>query len=216
MTFFASALVMGFFSSGHCLGMCGPLVLALPVGESGYRTAVTSRILYNLGRIFTYASLGAIAGLVGAALALRALQSQIAWIAGSLLILVAVLQLLPNMRINLLSRMHLWLRESIAPLLRTAGPRRFIALGALNGLLPCGMVAAALVVSMAAATVAESIAYMAVFGLGTFPMMLAASLMGFYLAPHTRRLISIAAPFYSFSLGVLLILRPGLIAPHCG
>lgn len=216
MTFFITALVMGFFSSGHCLGMCGPLVLALPVGERGPGVAIFYRILYNFGRIATYAALGAVAGLVGAALSIRALQSQIAWIAGSLLVTVAIFQLLPRLRIDFLSRMHRRLGQKISPLLHNAGPGRFLTLGALNGLLPCGMVAAALMVSIAAATVSESIAYMAIYGLGTFPMMLAASLMGFYIAPRVRKLIAVAGPFYSLGLGVMLILRPALIAPHCG
>lgn len=216
MTFFASALVMGFFASGHCLGMCGPLVLALPPGDGNFSKAVFFRVLYNLGRIATYAMLGALAGLAGAALAFEGAQAKVASIAGVLLIIVALMQVLPKLRLNLFSHVYQVISRFISPRLKNAGAGRFVLLGLLNGFLPCGMVAAALVVSIAAETVAEGVLYMAVYGLGTLPMMLTASLMGFYLAARTKRILTIVGPVYSLAVGVLLLVRPALIAPHCG
>jgi len=215
MTFFASALVMGFFASGHCLGMCGPLVLALPPGDGNFSKAVYLRVLYNLGRISTYAMLGALAGLAGAVLTLEVAQAKVAWVAGGMLICIAILQILPRINMIFFSRFYFFISRSISPHLKNAGAGRFLALGLLNGFLPCGMVAAALVVSIAAETPAEGVLYMAVYGLGTLPMMLTASLMGFYLAARTKRVLSVIGPLYSIVLGVLLIVRPGLIAPHC-
>ena len=77
------------------------------------------------------------------------------------------------------------------------------------------MVAASLVVRFAAESPAPSVLFMAVYGLGTLPMMLTASLLGFYLAARTRRILSVIGPFYDILIGALLIVRPGLIAPHC-
>jgi uncharacterized protein len=62
------AVSMGLMSGGHCLGMCGPLVLALPVNSTSTAASVLYRITYNLGRITTYVALGAIAGITGVAL----------------------------------------------------------------------------------------------------------------------------------------------------
>lgn len=206
---------MGLFSGGHCLGMCGPLVLALPVSQRSTALSVLYRVLYNSGRVFTYTLLGAVTGLLGLVFELQSLQARIAYIAGFLLILVAVLQLLPYARLTWLSQLHSALLKIFAPLTRRPGPLRFVVLGMLNGILPCGMVAAALMVSLASETTGMSMLYMLFFGLGTFPLMLAASLFGMYISPRLRQVLSWAGPIYAIGLGILLILRPSLIAPHC-
>jgi len=206
---------MGFFSGGHCLGMCGPLVLALPVSEGRVWVSVFYRLVYNFGRVFTYTILGGIAGAVAVLFSLQVLQARVVQIAGALLILLAVLQLLPHIRFGFLSRAHAFIAKGLAPLLRNAGQGRFLLLGMLNGILPCGMVAAALLVSIAAETWLSGIAYMAVFGLGTFPLMLLASVFGIYLSGGARQIVSWAGPLYAIALGILLLLRPALIAPHC-
>jgi len=206
---------MGFLSGGHCLGMCGPLVLALPVSEDRVWISVFYRVIYNFGRVFTYTILGGIAGAVAALFSLQVLQARVAQIAGALLILLALLQLLPHIHLGFLSRAHAFIARTIAPLLRNAGRGRFFLLGMLNGILPCGMVAAALLVSIAAETWLSGIAYMAVFGAGTFPLMLLASVFGIYLSGRMRQVVSWAGPLYAIALGILLLLRPALIAPHC-
>lgn len=215
MTFALSAFVMGLFASGHCLGMCGPLVLALPQGDDRPGRAVFYRLIYNIGRVFTYAGLGLIAGLVGAILVIEVAQAQVARIAGVALILVAVLQLLPRFQIWGISHFYSSLSRYVSPRLKSTGAGKFFILGGLNGFLPCGMVAAALVVSVASETPADSVLYMAIYGLGTLPMMLTASLMGFYLAARTRRVLSVVGPVFGILLGILLIVRPELVAPHC-
>ncbi len=215
MSFFASAVVMGFFSGGHCLGMCGPLVLALPVDDGRVWISVFYRVIYNLGRILTYALLGGIAGLVAALFSLQLLQARVAQVAGVLLLCVAVLQLLPHFRVAFFTRAHAAVAKSIAPLLRRAGNGRFFVLGMLNGLLPCGMVAAALMVSIAAESWLSGVGYMLAFGAGTFPLMLLASVFGIYLSGRVRQVMSWLAPLYAIALGVLLLLRPALVAPHC-
>lgn len=215
MSFFFSAFVMGILSGGHCLGMCGPLVLALPVHENKISLSVLYRVLYNLGRIFTYALLGALIGIMAFALQLQQLQAMIAQLAGVFLIALALAQLLPGIRAGIFSRLHSALAAFIAPLVRKAGRKQFFLLGMLNGILPCGMVAAALVVSVAAQDYLSSVGYMLAFGLGTFPLMLIASIFGMYLSSTMRKFLAWLGPLYALGLGALLILRPGLIAPHC-
>ncbi len=216
MTFAVSAFVMGLLASGHCLGMCGPLVLALPHGNGSLGLAILYRLVYNLGRITTYAALGLIAGFAGKALVLQIAQAQLARLAGALLITVAVLQILPRFQIRLFSQWYGAFTRYLSPKIQHMGSGRFLLLGMLNGFLPCGMVAAALVVSVAAATPVEALGYMAIYGAGTLPMMLAASLMGLYLAARTRKILTLLGPAYGLALGLLLFLRPGLVAPHCG
>ena len=59
-----AAFFVGLVGSLHCMGMCGPIAIALPVPDSSNLSFFTGRILYNLGRVVTYAFLGAILGLV--------------------------------------------------------------------------------------------------------------------------------------------------------
>ena len=62
---FPVALMTGLAGSFHCVGMCGPIALALPIGNRSVFEAALSGILYNLGRIITYGVLGAIFGYFG-------------------------------------------------------------------------------------------------------------------------------------------------------
>ena len=68
-----TALVLGLVGSLHCAGMCGPLALALPVVGASRVSFTAGRLLYNAGRISTYAGFGVVFGLLGRSLALAAL-----------------------------------------------------------------------------------------------------------------------------------------------
>ena len=81
---------IGFFGSLHCIGMCGPIAIALPVPKSSNILFITGRLLYNLGRVVTYTFLGALFGLLGGRIALTGAQ-QIVSIALGVIIIIAVL-----------------------------------------------------------------------------------------------------------------------------
>lgn len=215
MIFYVSSFLMGVFSGGHCLGMCGPLVLALPVDEKSVWKSVWLRIVYNSGRVFMYTLLGALTGSVAWLFDLPKLQANIATASGLLLIAVALFQLMPQFRLGVFSRLHAALFKVVSPLIQKGGVLRFWVLGMLNGVLPCGMVAGALMVSIAAQNLGMSMLSMFFFGLGTFPLMLIFSMMGIYLSARVRKTLSWAGPLYAIVLGVLLLLRPALVAPHC-
>jgi uncharacterized protein len=207
------AVSMGLMSGGHCLGMCGPLVLALPVNTTSTAASVLYRITYNLGRITTYVALGAIAGITGVALGVN-IQAQVSVIAGIALITVGIVQLMPWAHASLFAGIHRKLSAFARPLATTSPVFRFLVLGMINGLLPCGMVALALAASIGTASVKGSMSYMFFFGLGTFPVMLAASLFGMYISQRVRRWLAVAGPLYGIALGLLLIMRPVLNTGH--
>jgi len=215
MSFLLSAAALGFFSTGHCLGMCGPLVLALPLHERRTSLSVAYRVLYNLGRIFTYALLGAVVGGAGFLFSLRGYQARVAYAAGVLLILFSLVQLMPFMHWTFFSALHARIARLLGRFTGNAGPGRFFLLGFVNGFLPCGMVTAALAASLALGAVWGGALFMVFFGLGTFPVMLAASLFGMYLTPRLKRSLALAGPLFSLALGILLIWRPALLVPHC-
>src|SRR6476661_7029354 len=90
MELILSALILGLVSSFHCVGMCGPLALALPVSHLSKSQQILSVVLYNAGRIVTYSLLGLLFGLAGRKLYLSGLQQWFSIIAGSIMLTLAV------------------------------------------------------------------------------------------------------------------------------
>src|ERR1700752_1363380 len=88
--FLLAALSLGFFGSFHCIGMCGPIALAIPVYNQNKFHKTASIIFYNAGRIFTYSLLGVLFGLIGQGFALAGLQQLLSVTLG-LIILTGVL-----------------------------------------------------------------------------------------------------------------------------
>lgn len=80
-------------------------------------------------------------------------------------------------------------------------------IGILNGFLPCGLVYLALAASLATGTLVGSVVYMAVFAVGTFPVMMAISLGGGLIPVSFRQKAAKAIPVFVFAIGVLFILR---------
>jgi sulfite exporter TauE/SafE len=93
--------------------------------------------------------------------------------------------------------------------------RSLVLLGALNGLLPCGLVYVALAGAVARGTLADAVLYMAFFGLGTMPTMLAIGLSGKICPPAWRLKLRGAIPAGVCLVAGLLILRGmGLGIPY--
>ena len=82
MSLFITALIMGGIGTMHCIGMCGPLALSLPVVTNNNTSRFFSTLLYNLGRIVTYAVLGAIFGIAGSTFAFFGYQQWLSVIMG--------------------------------------------------------------------------------------------------------------------------------------
>ena len=213
-----AGFLFGLLGSFHCVGMCGAIALALP-GASGSRGQyLAGRVLYNLGRITTYGGLGAAAGLLGQGLRLAGWQQGLSLVSGALILLLvatperylgraaAVLRLdvaLAQVRSKLV---YFYQRPSLGALYAT---------GVLNGLLPCGLVYLALAGALSAPGVAGSAAYMALFGVGTLPLMLALSLTGKLVPLQWRGRMRRAVPVLAAAMAALFIVRGlGLGIPY--
>jgi uncharacterized protein len=201
-----TAFVLGLFGSLHCAGMCGPLALALP--RTGRKAAgyFAGRVAYNLGRIVTYCGLGAVFGLFGKTLLLAGLQRSVSIGLGILLLAGLFASKKLTLRKPVITLVNV-VKSHFTSLLHRGTFASQILLGLLNGLLPCGLVYVAAAGATTTGAILGGATYMAAFGAGTLPMMLAISLSGSLVPISLRLRLSKAVPISIFLLATLLILR---------
>lgn len=204
-----TALILGVAGSAHCLGMCGPIALAVPSPRPGWRSRLTSTMLLNSGRIITYALIGAAFGAFGHGLRLAGLQQMASILAGLVLLLSilvpgALERWLPSSRASIIIGR---LRSVLARNLKRTAPEALLLTGMLNGLLPCGLVYAAAIGSTVMGTAGHGALYMALFGLGTWPMLFAVRMGSGLLGQKARLALRRASPVLVGAVAVLLVLR---------
>jgi sulfite exporter TauE/SafE len=181
-------------------------MLALPVTPGGPARFLAGRITYQLGRIATYCLLGVAAGCVGKSIFLAGFQRWLSIALGLAVLggwLISKRVVLSKPVIRLVAR----LKAAMSAHLQRRSFPSLALLGLLNGLLPCGLVYVALAGAMAQGGIGTGLGYMAVFGLGTMPMMLAMSLSRKLFPPALRMRLNGAIPFGICLLALLLILR---------
>lgn len=208
--FLWSAFTIGLIGSLHCVGMCGPIALALPY-QGGYRWAATGRLLlYHTGRISTYALLGLLIGFFGQGLMLAGMQMYVSLFLGILLLLVALFSINVEsrlLRIPIMRQFQNGVRQKMGILLRSRHRGALFGLGMLNGLLPCGLVYMAVVGAVATGNIWQGSAYMALFGAGTIPLMLVTSVAGQFIDIKWRNRLRRLAPVFLIAFAVLFISR---------
>jgi sulfite exporter TauE/SafE len=167
-----TALLIGLTGSMHCAGMCTPLLMAVTNLTSA---VITNRLLYNAGRILTYAILGSIFSGAGSFLPITPYQSLLSLLFGAALILMAFFRF-SHFRIpllhNAINRLTIFLKDKFSFLL---SKKTFVAvfmMGMLNGFLPCGMTLIALSYCLLLAGPIDGFNFMLLFGVGTLPVML--------------------------------------------
>jgi hypothetical protein len=207
MALFLAAFSLGFLSSLHCVGMCGPIALAVPVDRRSWLHSLFGITVYNAGRIASYTLLGAFLGLAGMGLLLEGYQQYLSLFLG-ILLLAGILYTLFFHRFGLSfgARSYQWIRKGFQRWLGRKDPAALWMIGLLNGLLPCGMVYLALAGATASGTIKEGALFMAAFGLGTFPAMLSVSLF-IGISNRARNLMRRISPVLTAAVAVLLILR---------
>lgn len=235
MTTALAGLVFGLVGSGHCAAMCGPLVLlanprvarlrdrndqplaASPAPGTASRPRLAAHVgLYHAGRLATYVVLGAAVGLTGGAIADAGLGRGLAVVAGLALVLQAVVAArgltaglashrLASLVTRALGRTGRWMRAH-----RLQGPLVF---GALNGLLPCGFLYAALVATAGLGDTRQALVFMAGFAIGTTPVLAGMAFAGDGVIARLPVVVRRLAPAALAIVGVLLIIR-GVNAPH--
>jgi len=174
--------------SYHCLGMCGGIACGLASDPQSKVRSITRHLVYNTGRVVTYVFLGAAGGALGWQLASGVSGSEILLVQKVLTVLAGVLMILMSLKFLrkpasplVTSRAKAKIRSiqnPIQALLSTPGNSAPLALGVLNGFLPCPLVYAFLTLAVSSANPLDSMVLMAVFGLGTFPAMLVVGSLG--------------------------------------
>lgn len=205
--------VGGALGSSHCLGMCGGFALAIGAGASSAAVNLRRQLVYSLGRIFTYSAAGAVVGYGGWRLAQQAasvvqVQAVLAIAAGLLLVVQGLLAAgaLPRRRVGAPQAPCL-AGGLLGSYLASPGTINVFTAGILTGFLPCGLVYAYLALASASGDMWGGMARMAVFGLGTVPLMVLAGCGGPALNLLARRRVLRVAAWCVVLAGVVSLVR---------
>lgn len=167
-----TALIMGLAGSLHCAGMCSPLAMAI----TSQRPFLLSKVVYNTGRVLTYGFLGAIAASMGSLFIITPYQSAISFTVGAVFLLVGI-GAITGIRVPVLTdslnRFSQWLKSLFGVWLKKKSNVAVLVMGMLNGLLPCGLTYLAMTYCFIMPNATEGFGFMILFGLGTWPMMIA-------------------------------------------
>ena len=205
-----TAFTIGIIGSLHCLGMCGPIAMAMPYQAKSKWLTALNIMQYHLGRVITYAILGGIIGLVGRGIFLAGMQRSFSIGAGILLLVMAVFSLRVSsnlVSIPVVNRIFFWIKSTMGHLLKDKSASSILLIGMLNGLLPCGLVYMAIVGAVSTGDVVRGMGYMALFGLGTVPMVFVASIAGTFAGLRLRNTLRKLVPVFLLAFAVLLIMR---------
>jgi sulfite exporter TauE/SafE len=183
-----SIIAIAFFGSfGHCVGMCGGIVIAyssIKIKQNWSKSKQSlSHILYSLGRITTYSTLGAIFGYLGGVATFSNKANGILWIIAGIAMLLTGLSLLGKIKF-LLYFEHSFLSSNIykkyfKELLNSQTLSSFFLLGMLNGLLPCGFVYFFAITAASTASAFYGAIVMIIFGISTIPALFS---IGFFIS----------------------------------
>lgn len=218
--FLAASFAIGFLGSLHCVGMCGGLLSAMSMTRP--QIWWPGIIAYQIGRITTYTTLGFIIGLLGSLINnsswLGGIQSIITIVAGIIIILLAlhIGGWLPDPFSRFSNRIMALTGFSriVKAAATTTNTSPWYSAGLINGLLPCGLVYAAITLSLTATTVGQGVAGMVLFGLGTVPAMLAVPVVLRAITPAARKRIIKIGALLLMLIGILTLLRGTPLLQH--
>lgn len=203
-------LILGLMTSFHCVGMCGPIALALPLSGDTKAKKLLGAVLYNLGRTVTYAAMGGVFGLVGQGLSTLGFQRWVSIITGTIMIATVFFPSIFSFKLDVDKGMYSIvgrLRAILKKLFSTKSMGSLFLIGLLNGLLPCGPLYAAVIISAGTGSAIGSITFMTLFGLGTIPLLFAVTILGNFISEGIRNKINNLIPVVIVIMGVLFILR---------
>jgi len=202
-----TAVILGFLGSFHCIGMCGPI--AMTVGGANTKRFFGKKIIYNLGRAFTYSGLGLVVGTLGFSLSLAGIQQGLSIAMGIVILAFSLSYKKADQFLSIpaLTGFVVWVKSKLGDYLKAGGTKAYFFTGLVNGLLPCGMVYMALVAALGLQNPWLGATYMFFFGLGTIPMLLVLMLSGTLLSIPLRLKFQKAIPYLGVIIGILFVFR---------
>ena len=210
MDFLFAALALGFLGSFHCIGMCGPIALALPIGQRSTLGKAAGILTYNIGRIITYSLMGLLFGLIGRGFSMVGLQQILSVALGAFIIIMVLLPGRITSRLDAATNRIPYIsfaKQKISSLFRQKTFSSLFTIGILNGLLPCGFVYMGLAGAIASGTAIDGALFMMAFGLGTLPAMFIVAFSSRFISLGLRSKMRKAVPVFMLLVGTTLVLR---------
>lgn len=206
LAIFISAFLLGLASSLHCIGMCGPLVMSVPVQHLPQHKKIWGILLYQFGRINTYMIMGVLAGLIGWRIGVAGWQQVFSVVMGMTILFFLLSQVFFKKM-----KGWAWFNQKIRKLISWSMRRHCFSgmylMGAANGLLPCGMLYIAISGAMASGSILNAMVFMFVFGLGTLPALFSLAFWGTRLSWQNRQSMRKLVPYIVGLTAILLIIR---------
>lgn len=200
------AFMIGLLGSLHCVGMCGPLAFAVPSLKQGWLFLMADKLIYQLGRVAAYCTLGIVVGLIGQQIWLAGLQQGISILTGALIVMAACSRLF---KFTLFKKQSSFMLGPFNKVFNYALKHKanHLIIGYINGFLPCGFVYLALAGALNTDGLQNAVRYMFWFGLGTLPLMFMATLGLAFSGAMWRRRINRVMPYMMLGIGLWFILR---------
>lgn len=203
-----TGFLIGIVGSFHCVGMCGPIALSLPIYDKTKWQRFAYILLYNFGRMSAYASMGILFGIVGKQFFIGGYQRYLSIALGVLILFYLFFSNYIDSNKSFINKFTNVIKQSLGKLL--SSDKKFytyIFIGFLNGFLPCGLVYVAIAGAVATGDALHSALFMAAFGFGTFPVMITVTVLGKFISLKIRNQMRRAVPFFVGIMAILLILR---------
>lgn len=199
------AFILGLLGSLHCAAMCSPILLSIPWKGITSLNVMSKKLFYQAGRLSTYVLIGMSLYLGGRRILIGNIQQSIGIVVGAGLIVYALLSLRKrSASSSFLTTLYLKLTKPFGNMLRSKSLMSRFGLGALNGLLPCGLVYVAAFTALTQNSVGSAGIYMLAFGIGTLPMIL-----GIFASSHLLKKLRTELTFKRLK-PVIMVLIGGL------
>ena len=213
-----TAFIFGLLSSFHCIGMCGPIAMMLPIDRNNQAKKITQIITYHIGRLFAYSTIGFIFGMLGKGFLLAGMQQKMSVFIGLAMILFILIpeKIVASYNFSKpIFKVISKVKTTLGSQFKNKTYKSLFTIGLLNGFLPCGMVYVALFGAIAMQSPTLGVLYMILFGLGTVPLMSSVVYLNSFLTISIRNKIQKAIPYVGVFIGIVFILRGlGLGIPY--
>ncbi|MGX7668427.1 sulfite exporter TauE/SafE family protein [Flavobacterium pedocola] len=213
-----SGFILGLISSLHCIGMCGPIAMLLPLDHKNPAKKIVQLLTYHSGRVVAYMTFGLVFGMLGKGLFLAGMQQQLSVVIGFLMIAFVLIPEKVLAQYNFskpIYRLISKVKTSLGNQFKNRSYKALFTIGLLNGFLPCGLVYVALFGAIAMQNELLGVGYMMLYGLGTIPMMSTVVYVSNLLTVPMRNRIQKVIPMVTVFIGILFIMRGlGLGIPY--